>query len=32
VGDPLFALLGVGLVGLLAVAITLVAVRLTSGR
>jgi hypothetical protein len=31
-GDPLFALLGVGLVGLLAVAMTLVAVRLTSRR
>jgi hypothetical protein len=32
VGDPLFALLGVALVGLLAVAVTLVAVRLTARR
>jgi len=32
VGDPLFALLGVAVVGLLALAITLVAVRLTARR
>jgi hypothetical protein len=32
VGDPLFALLGVAVVGLLAVAVTLVAVRLTARR
>jgi len=31
-GDPLFALLGVAVVGLLAVAITLAAVRLTARR
>jgi len=32
VGDPLFALLGVAVVGLLAVAVTLAAVRLTARR
>lgn len=32
VGDPLFALLGVALIGLLAVAVTLAAVRLTARR
>jgi len=31
-GDPLFALLGVAIVGLVAVAITLIAVRLTARR
>jgi len=31
-GDPLFALLGVAVIGLLAVAVTLVAVRLTARR
>lgn len=32
VGDPLFALLGVAVIGLLAVAVTLAAVRLTARR
>ncbi len=32
VGDPLFALVGVAVVGLVAVAVTLAAVRLTSRR
>ncbi len=32
VGDPLFAILGVAVIGLLAVAVTLVAVRLTARR
>ena len=32
VGDPLFALLGVAVVGLVAVAITLVALRLAARR
>jgi hypothetical protein len=32
VGDPLFAILGVAVVGLLAVAITLAVVRLTARR
>ena len=32
VGDPIFALLGVAVIGLLAVAVTLAAVRLTAHR
>lgn len=32
VGDPLFALLGVAVIGILAVAVTLAAVRLTARR
>lgn len=32
VGDPFFAILGVAVIGLLAVAVTLIAVRLTARR